>query len=397
MMSVFSMVKEIRKYGTERCEELLKLCSNPDKKLKIIHIAGTNGKGSTAEYITSILISADKRVGTFTSPFVFKFEEQFRINGQPLTQEKLNGYLTQVEQIAKAIEDTPSPFELQTATALYAFEKEGCEYAVIECGLGGRDDATNAISQKSVAVITSISLEHTAELGTTLQEICTAKSGIIKDCPVVVSAYQPKEVKDFFAKFNPIFAGENLTKEQPQTKGQSFSYKGNCYQISMLGTAQPYNAATAIEVGRLLGIEDKYITRGLSKAHLEGRLEMVEAKGVKYILDGGHNPGAVAQLAGELSKMQGEKELVFGCLSDKDVESIATLLSPHFKRAILFSPESYRAMPLERIEEAFKGKLDYTTAQNIGKALDQTKCKTVIICGSFTFIKEAREWIRKRQ
>lgn len=391
------MLKEVRKYGTERCEELLKLCSNPDKKLKIIHVAGTNGKGSTAEYITSILISAGKKVGTFTSPFVFEFEEQFRINGQPLSPRVLQEYLTKVEQISQAIADAPSPFELQTATALYAFEKEGCEYAVIECGLGGRDDATNAIAQKSVAVITSISLEHTAELGTTLQEICSAKSGIIKDCLVVVSAYQPQEVKDFFVKFNPIFAGESLIEEQNQTPGQSFSYKGNRYQIKMLGTAQLYNAATAIEAAGLLGIDNQAIARGLKTAHLEGRLEMLEAKGVKYILDGGHNPGAVAQLAGELSKTQGEKELVFGCLSDKDVESIAAILSPYFKRAILFSPESYRAMPIERIEKAFKGNVDYTTAQNIGKALDQTKCKTVVICGSFTFIKEAREWIRKRQ
>ena len=203
--------------------------------------------------------------------------------------------------------------------------------------------------------------------------------------------------KDFFAKFNPIFAGDNIIEEKCENAGQAFSYKGSCYQIKMLGKAQPYNAATAIEVGRLLGIDDSAITQGLSKASLDGRLERLEAKGVKYILDGGHNPGAVKELAGELSKTQGEKELVFGCLSDKDVEGIATLLSPHFKRAVLFSPNSDRAMAIERITKAFTGKIDYTTAQNIGKALDQTKCKAVIICGSFTFIKEAREWIRKRQ
>lgn len=388
---------EIRKFGTERTVELLKLCDNPDKKLKIIHIAGTNGKGSTAEYITSILVSAGKRVGTFTSPYVFCFEEQFRINGQPIEKGQLNGYLNEVEQISKAIQDSPSPFEIQTAAALCAFQKEGCEYAVVECGLGGRDDATNAIAQKCVAVITSISKEHTAELGSTLIEICTAKSGIIKNCPVVVSAYQTQEVKDFFAKFNPIFAGENLKIEKNQTAGQAFSYKGSRYEIKMLGTAQPYNAATAVEVAKLLGIDDSAIAQGLSKASLDGRLELEERKGVKYILDGGHNPGAIELLIQLLAEIKGEKELIFGCLSDKDVESIATLLSPYFKRAILFSPNSDRAMAIERIEKAFKGKIDFTTAQNIGKALDQTECKTVVICGSFTFIKEAREWIRKRQ
>ncbi|MGN1103459.1 MAG: bifunctional folylpolyglutamate synthase/dihydrofolate synthase [Candidatus Coproplasma sp.] len=390
------MLQDIRKYGTQRCEELLKLCGNPDKKLKIIHIAGTNGKGSTAEYITSILISAGKKVGTFTSPYVFSFEEQFRIDGQPITKERLDSCLAEVERISKPIEDTPSPFELQTACALYSFYKEGCEYAVIECGLGGRDDATNAIAQKSVAVIISISLEHTAELGPTLNDICTAKSGIIKDCPAVVSAYQPQEVKRFFEKFKPVFAGENLTKENC-AEGQAFSYRGSRYEINLLGEAQLYNASTAIEVCTLLGIDENAIVQGLKTARLKGRLEQIERNGVRFILDGGHNPGAVAQLVGVIKGIKGEKELVFGCLSDKDVESIAKELSPHFKRAILFSPASYRAMVLDRITKAFTGKIDYVTAQNIDDALEKTQCRNVAVCGSFTFIKEASEWIRKLQ
>ncbi|MGN0807665.1 MAG: bifunctional folylpolyglutamate synthase/dihydrofolate synthase [Candidatus Coproplasma sp.] len=388
---------EIRKYGTERAAELLALLGNPDEKLKIIHIAGTNGKGSTAEYITSVLIAAGKRVGTFTSPCVFCFEEQFRVDGKSLAKECLNGYFNQVKHVAQAIQDTPSPFELQTATAIFAFFKEGCEYAVIECGLGGRDDATNAVAQKSVAVITSISKEHTAELGTTLQKICSAKSGIIKNCPAVVSAYQAQEVKDFFARFNPVFAGENLIEDKSQTSGQAFSYRGNNYHIKMLGEAQLYNAATAIDTAKILGIADKFITKGLSEAELDGRLEVEECSGVKYILDGSHNPGAVAQLVGVLPSVQGEKELVFGCLSDKDVEEIAFKLSPYFKRAILFSPDSDRAMAIERIIKAFSEKLNYITAENVISALEKTECKNVVVCGSFTFIKEAREWIRKRQ
>ncbi len=391
------MQQEIRKYGVGRCVQLLKLCNNPDKKLKIIHIAGTNGKGSTAEYITSVLIAANKRVGTFTSPQVFSFEEQFRIDGTPLNAERLDGYLEEVKAIAKDIEDTPSPFEIQTAAALYAFYREGCEYAVVECGLGGRDDATNAIANKKVAVITSISLEHTAELGSTLTEICQAKSGIIKDCPTVVSCYQPQEVIDFFARFNPVFAGTDLIEEKCEKLGQAFSYKGGRYEINMLGKAQLFNAATAIDTCKLLGIEDSAIAQGLKLAKLGGRVEIEQAGGVKYILDGGHNPGAIAQLVDTLKKIDGEKELVFGCLSDKDVESVANLLAPCFKRAILFSPPSVRAMDIEKIINAFSGKIDYITAKDVSCALDQTTCKVVVVCGSFTFIKEAREWIRKRQ
>ncbi|MGN0806153.1 MAG: bifunctional folylpolyglutamate synthase/dihydrofolate synthase [Candidatus Coproplasma sp.] len=391
------MQQEIRKYGIQRTVSLLKLCGNPDKKLKIIHIAGTNGKGSTAEYITSVLVAAGKRAGAFTSPQVFCFEEQFRIDGTPLPTERLRKYFDEVKEIAEGVEDSPSPFEIDTATALYAFYKEGCEYAVIECGLGGRDDATNAAAQKEVAVITSISLEHTAELGSTLEEICAAKSGIIRDCPAVVSDYQPQEVKHFFSKFDPVFAGKDLTEEKCDGQGQAFIYKGSRYEIKMLGKAQMYNAATAIEVCKILGIEERYIFQGIKNARLSGRLETEERNGVKYILDGAHNPGAIAELVGVLSDIKGERELVFGCLSDKDVESIASLLSPYFKRAVLFSPQSVRAMAIERIINAFSGKTEYITAENVTEALEKTECKTVVVCGSFTFLKEAREWIRKRR
>lgn len=391
------MEREIRKYGVERCVRLLKLCGNPDKKLKIIHISGTNGKGSTAAYITSVLVAAGKKTGTFTSPWVFFRSEQFCVNSTPIAEDKLNGYFAQVNALAATIEDKPSPFEVDTATALYAFYKEGCEYAVIECGLGGRDDATNAIAQKSVAVFTTISKEHTAELGNTVLEICAAKSGIIKNCPVVVCGYQSKEVKDFFKRFDPVFSGDDLSVVETTVEGQTFLYGGREYRISMLGEAQPYNAATAIETCRLLGVSGEIIAQGLRAAKLCGRVEFLCANGRQFVLDGAHNPGAVEELATVLRNMQGEKELVFGCLSDKDVKSVASVLSPHFKRAVLFSPSSARAMDVESVKTAFDGKIEYVTASGISDALEKTECKTVVVCGSFTFIKEAKEWISKRQ
>lgn len=391
------MESEIRKFGLERCVRLLKLCGNPDKKLKIIHIAGTNGKGSTAAYITSVLVAAGKKTGTFTSPWVFCRKEQFCVNATPLTEDKLNGYFAEINALAATVEDEPSPFEKDTATALYAFYKEGCEYAVVECGLGGRDDATNAIAQKSVAVFTTISKEHTAELGNTVREICMAKSGIIKNCPVVVNGYQTEEVANFFKRFNPIFAGEGLTVTKVGSGYRNFSYGGREYRIKMLGEAQPYNAATAIEACRLLGIDEDAIYRGLADTELGGRIELLHANGRQFVLDGAHNTGAVEELATVLCDMQGEKELVFGCLSDKDVNSVATVLAPHFKKAYLFSPSSARAMDIEKIKTAFDGKIEYVTANGIIDALEKTRCKTVVACGSFTFIKEAKEWINKLQ
>ncbi len=394
------MQKEIRKYGTERCERLLKLTGNPDSKLKIVHIAGTNGKGSTAEYISSVLVAAGKKTGTFTSPQVFCHGEQFRVDRVQLTAEKIRGYIDEVKKAALNMRDEPSPFEIETAAAILAFYKEGCEYAVIECGLGGRDDATNAISKKEVAVITSVSLEHTAELGPTLKDICLAKSGIIRNCPVVVPSCMTGEAKRFFGRFDPVIAGEGLTPlaSEDGEDGQRFRYKGAEYRIKMLGEAQLYNAATAVEVCRLLGIEERYISEGLGEAELAGRIQIIKRGGRTFILDGAHNPGAAEALSGFL-KGYGvtEGELVFGCLSDKDADGLAEILSPHFIRAVLFEPDSPRAMPLKKMLCAFSGRIDTLTAASVGEALDKTEADTVAVCGSFTILKEAEEWINRRR
>lgn len=392
-------MEEIRKYGTERCEKLLKLLGNPDGKLKIIHIAGTNGKGSTAAYISAVIAASGAKVGTFTSPKVYSYVEQFCINCLPVAEDKIRAYKEEVEKVAEDMADSPSPFETETAAAILAFYGEGCGYAVLECGLGGRDDATNAVCRKEVAVFTSISLEHTAELGNTLRGICEAKSGIIKNCPVVVSAYQSGGVKDFFKSFDPVFAGEGLTEIPTGNglEGQSFRYKGEEYFINMSGRAQLYNAAAAIETCRLLGIDNKYIVNGLRAARLRGRIETLRLGGTEYILDGAHNPGALKELVGSVVFDAENSELVFGCLSDKDVYAAAEILAPHFSRAILFEPDSPRAMKLGKIVGAFEGKIKIETAYSVCGALEKARGGKVAVCGSFTFIKEAAEWINRRR
>ncbi|MDE6105202.1 MAG: hypothetical protein K2G38_05950, partial [Clostridia bacterium] len=222
-------------FGTARVRKILDGLDRPDEKLKIIHIAGTNGKGSTAEYITRILISAGKRVGTFTSPYVYSYSEQFRINGLPVSECALAKSFNRAYEIGEKLGATA--FEVETAGAIYCFAESGCEYAVIECGLGGRLDATNAIAKKEVAVITSIGLEHTKILGATLEEICYHKAGIINACPAVVNPLQPQEVLNYFKNLNAIIP------EKPQITGaQVFNYKGESYHLSTYGEAQVYNA-----------------------------------------------------------------------------------------------------------------------------------------------------------
>ena len=385
------------KYGLDRTRELLKLFGNPDKKLKIVQIAGSNGKGSIAAYITNILLASGYKTGTFTSPEVYSYAEKFLFDGK-IAEDFIKYYLSEVYSASLELEDKPTAFEIETVAALSAFAAAGCEYAVVECGLGGRDDATNAISQKSLAVLSSVSLEHTAILGNTVEEICANKAGIIRDCPVVISALQSKEGRAYLSRYTKEFAGDGLEITSRTPEGQTFKYKGAEYFIRLFGDAQCYNAAVAIEAARALRIGNCKIITGLALTRLAGRCEVIEKNGTTYILDGAHNPAAFSPLLDLTGGMQGGKTLVFGCLSDKDVNKEAELLSPAFNQIITFSPDSYRAMESGKISNAFSNAgANVTTVASVSEALDAAKEKTVAICGSFTVLKEAKKWIEKRQ
>lgn len=402
-MSIIEKLQKLEvkgsKFGTERTRALLDILGKPDLQLKIIHIAGTNGKGSTAFYISRILSAAGKRFGSFTSPAVYSFAGQFSIDGHAVKTEKLEKYLNMAYEAGREYGDPPAAFEIETAAALKMFAGEGCEYAVLECGLGGRDDATNAVARKEVAVITSVSLEHTAVLGGTVEQICSAKSGIIKNCPAVVSALQCGEGKAFFKKLNVKFAGENLKLIQRSDYGQVFELDGVQYPLAMLGDEQCYNAATAIEACRILGIDAAIYADGVFKGvRLAGRMEIIGRGGATYVLDGSHNPASFSPLVGYLERRGGGDTLIYGCLSDKDVTAAADLLAPHFKNVICVRPESYRAMDIKRITEAFKGRgIRVGRAAGVGEALDAATGGLIVVCGSFTILKEAKEWIEREQ
>ncbi len=385
------------KYGLERTRNLLKLFGSPDKKLKIIQIAGSNGKGSIAAYISHILVASGYKTGTFTSPEVYSYAEKFLFDCTP-AEEIIKYFLSEVYSASLTLEDKPTAFEIETVAALSAFAALGCEYAVVECGLGGKDDATNAISQKSLAVLSSISLEHTAILGNTVEEICANKAGIIKDCPVVISALQTEEGVKFLSRYTKKFAGEGLEITSRSLEGQTFKYGGSEYFIRLLGEEQCYNAAVAIDAAKALKIGNCKIITGLAFTKLAGRCEVIKKGGATFILDGAHNPAAFSPLISVLKDKEGEKTLVFGCLSDKAVSKAAKLLSPVFNQIIIFSPDSYRAMEICKISDAFEAVgANVTQAENVTDALEKAKGRTVAVCGSFTFLKEAKQWIEKRQ
>ena len=202
-MDIIDQVKAAQragsKFGTGRAAELLDRLGRPDEKLKIVHVAGSNGKGSVCAYVTAALVCAGRRTGTFTSPEVYSYEEQFCIDGRPAARAVIRRYLAAAEDAARGMSDAPSAFELETCAALAMFAGEGCEYCVLECGLGGLCDATNAVSRKEVALITSISREHTAVLGDDIADICRHKAGIIKNCPALVPANLCAEAARYFS------------------------------------------------------------------------------------------------------------------------------------------------------------------------------------------------------
>lgn len=389
---IAALVSRGMDFGTDRTRKILDGLDCPDKKLKIIHIAGTNGKGSTAEYLTGILISAGKKVGTFTSPFAYSYFEQFRIDGEPVTERDLKRSFCRAYEIGEKLGATA--FEVETAGAILSFEESGCEYAVIECGLGGRYDATNAVAKKEVAVITSIGLEHTKILGATLQEICYHKSGIINGCPSVVCPMQPQEVLTYFKNLNAHIP------EKPQITGaRSFKYKGEEYRLSTYGEAQACNAVTAIEAARILNLPEKAIKQGIERAKPQGRLEVLKADGRTYILDGAHNPAAFTPLAQLLKDEYGGKAtIIYGCLSDKDFSGCLKILNTCADNIIIVPTAGIRASDTEKVfTECKKYFVQADRAQNVEAALEKAQGSTVAVCGSFTILKQSKDWIEGKK
>lgn len=380
-------------FGTAATRRLLDKLSAPDDKLKIVHISGSNGKGSVAAYISAMLVAAGKRTGTFTSPETDNFFSQFLIDGKPIAEKRLEKYF---ELAYAAADGKATSFEVQTAAALSAFAGEGCEYCVLECGLGGLLDATNAVNSKRLALIASITAEHTSVLGNTIEQICAHKAGIIKNCPAVASALQPDEALKYFSEQNIRIADGRLEIKGLSPLGVEFSYSGVDYKTSIAGSVQAYNAALAIEGARLLGLPENAIRIGISNAKIAGRLQYFESRGNKYIVDGGHNPAAVKPLAELLKNYPANQvTLVYGCLSDKDINGVLSVLAECADNITAVEPASPRALTEDKIIDACRKYFkNVSAAANVSKALEDLH-GVIAVCGSFTLVKEAIEWIEK--
>ena len=347
-----------------RMQTLLDKLGNPQEKLKTIHIAGTNGKGSCAAMTASVLKAAGYKTGLFTSPYLYRFHERMQINGQQIGDEALSTCITKVRSAAEAMERHPTAFEMMTATAFLWFAKESCDITVIEVGLGGRLDATNVIQKPEAAVIMNIGLDHTGILGSTIPEIAGEKARIIKpgcDCVLYQQGEEATEViRDFCRQQKAALHEANFAQivtEFDSLEGQVFSYRGETYAIPLLGAFQRRNAAVVIELVRVLRnrkwkISPEALEHGLYAVSWPARFEVL-ADDPYFVLDGGHNPQCAQEVAENLMHYFPEEKhiLLVGVLRDKDARAIFSILNEAADEYICIKPNSSRALEARELAE----------------------------------------------
>ena len=344
--------------GLSRTRELLGKLGNPEQSLKFIHIAGTNGKGSTAAMLSSILEEAGYTVGLYTSPFINRFNERMQVNHTCIGDDELAELTDYVRPYADSMADSPTEFELITAIAMEFFKRKHCDIVVLEVGMGGALDSTNVIDTPEVAVIAAMGFDHTRELGSTMTEIASAKAGIIKPHGDVVIYGQNPESE---AVFERVSAELHSTLSRPDysqlipgdfsLEGQSFSYgTWKDLRIPLVGAYQLNNAAvvlTAVEVLRRKGwsISDDAVREGLAHTRWPARFEVLHRDPV-FIVDGGHNPHGIKATAESLQRIFPGRKFVFvtGVLADKDVAHILGLIVPMARRFYTVTPPNPRAM-----------------------------------------------------
>ncbi len=363
---ITSLLRFGSKPGLERIEKLLGLLGNPQDKLKFIHVAGTNGKGSTCALISSVLRKSGYRTGLFISPYVTDFCERMQINGEMISQDEVAELVEKIFPVVEQMEqngDIITEFEFIMAIAMLWFVQNKCDIVVLEVGLGGRLDATNVIKTPLVSVITAISLDHTEILGETVEQIAREKCGIIKENGITVCyPEQPPQayeiIRDTAAQRKNRFVRTHMNSVEVLSSnitGTGLDYRGLLVQLPFIGAHQIKNAVTAlavIEVLQGLGyrIADHSIEAGFCCASFPARLEVL-SRSPLVVLDGAHNPEGIVALADAVQKYFGDKRIIaiMGMLADKDVTASINVLEGLFSKVITLAPKNPRAMSAEKL------------------------------------------------
>ena len=388
------------KPGLERISMLLDMLDNPQDKLKIVHIAGTNGKGSTSTMIADMLIADGHKTGLFTSPYVIDFCERIQIDGKNVSKDLFAECVTRVREKIDELNKKDiiiTEFEAITVSAFLCFVMAGCEYVVLEVGLGGRFDATNVVKKPEAVVITSISLDHIAILGDTIEKIAFEKCGIIKEnVPVITSSNQTKEALDVITRTTTqkqcelIITNPNeCTLVSDTIREVFFSYKGQEYITHLSGNHQVENTVNAIECANVLGISNNSIKQGIFNTRMIARMEIINNKPL-VIRDGGHNEGCAEALRSFLVKYNVKNiNMLIGLMADKDVEGYVKKIAPLCKSVITTTPGNARALNgegLKKITETYCENTKFIDNPKEGYQYILSNIKedeTVLICGSF--------------
>ncbi|MDR2457658.1 MAG: bifunctional folylpolyglutamate synthase/dihydrofolate synthase [Clostridiales Family XIII bacterium] len=408
---MFDFEKELKKYkrfgsklGLERVKKLLELLMHPENNLKIIHIAGTNGKGSTASFIYNILLKAGYKTGLFISPWVYDYKERMQVNGKHITDEEIERVAKNVFQKADSMLnegfESPTEFEILTGTALSYFSDKNLDYVILETGLGGRFDSTNIMESPLLTVITSISFDHINELGDSIESIAFEKAGIIKNSVPLIA-----NVKDIKAK--KIIAKIAYEKNAPLI---DISEK-KCPLISEIKNARnfpPYqakNIKTAIYAVQALKqnnghkIERKYLIEGILNTDLPGRFDKIKGN---IILDGSHNEAGIAELARIIRHEYSDSRIliVIGLLKDKNLPKILSNLKEISADYILTTPDTSRAASISKLKSLMKDRgfniiAEYCNpSEAIKRAIKYTEKYDLIIgTGSFHLLRDFRQAI----
>ena len=410
-----------KKAGTERIAILLEHMGNPHKKLKFVHVAGTNGKGSTTSFISNILMDANYKVGIYTSPFITSFTERIRINNKDIEKEAVASIISNIKDI---VDDfhlkgiiTPTEFDIVTATAFQYYADNNCDIVVLETGLGGKHDSTNVIETNEASIITTIGLDHMDILGTDICDIAWHKAGIIKEGSDVIVYPQEDKIVDIFetvsqekkCKFHRVLLSDIEARygsiEENKVVNSKFDYnKMKDLEITLLGKHQIINAAVAVETVSVLSckgyeITEKNIRDGLLKTTWVGRLEILKRSPI-FIVDGAHNTQGVDVLLDNIELYFENKSIIFivGILSDKDYKAMLQSVAPFAKQFITVTPNNKRAVDGEQLAAYLSCyHEDVVCAETIEKAIElsmQQKCDVICAFGSLYLISEIRNHIR---
>lgn len=369
--------------GLSRIRALCEALHHPERGLRVIHVAGTNGKGSVCAMLDSILRAAGYRVGLYTSPYIRRFNERMQVNGMPISDEELTAITETVKPLADAMEEAPTEFELITAIAFEYFAKSSCDVVILEVGLGGRLDSTNVIEDPLLSIITDIDFDHTAILGNTIQAIAAEKAGIVKAGRPCLYGGRPnsahRTIKQICtAKGSPYHIVDRAAHSvrEMTLDGTKFDFQEHTdVSLSLLGTYQPFNATTVLKAVSILekeglSIPDEAVRKGLISVRWPARFELIRRDPI-VICDGGHNPQGVAAAVSSIAHYFPERKvnILIGVMEDKNYDEMIESLKSVTHHAFTVRPDNPRAIRAEALADCFRQhKIDATASESFADA-----------------------------